>query len=1739
MTTKYNIDNSKILEIFNEAEKLDPVSMKNKSIIEKIPLDLTDNNGNNLIHKTILLNDFKKSDLQRLNFIKFLVNENVNPEEPNKNNQTPLHLACMKNYPYICEYLIKVGVNINFQDNMLNIPLDYAIHGKYVNYRDNPVYKIHNIADKTFIKSDKEKFLSRNNIIENRKLIWDTMNSECEEAQLYLTAIKNTIEQMIENDDEIKSDLNIFQTELLKYYTSGKTDEINLFIASQYDKIISKIKSKFFNNLSDIEEIKLHPKGEYSYPQDSEISIIDGCNVKHTLRKNIKENINNLKKKLTNTRLLTISTKTQLSITVQKYISLKDDEEKYKYDKNNCTDYKYIDKYFNKLKYIYALDLADDYILLKLNRQILAGGSRTVTINDSEYLRKTYEEDDIFKDDVKDTLLQILNQIIIADGDKINKDTEYIDIDDDNNVININAVFDIKMRQLLVLYIYYLILDDKKKFKIIENKLIDEINGLKGDDGKGTSHYFKLLRILELKQEKPSTMVNTIGLHIYMLIKIIYGINKTTENESDLIISIPIDLILLCTSLVNMTNQNISKIKDNLIHALYRHWIIFNIHKHTFSDPIAIILNLLVFLLGDIDTVKELKICSDDCNTNLIDRIIDDNLKNILKLCAYCMLNMSDDIDNIMTNIKEYLGSYKVDELQKAEAGNNTKREYVEYLCIAIMKYYNEMPGERPMLSTITDIIAALRIKTIFKDTDMIWQHQLNPYNEPHFDDKIDPLPSLYIYSLLEDEYKRPEKLIEARLFGFNYIGDLPNLDIDTKVGREKFNSIKAFGYYTYPDDGSIIQSDCVFFYKTYLARFSPPIYHLFITLLKIIFNRFIEKVNILKNDFKITLEELESGSTSKYISKIIELYPQIHKYNNYLSLIFYIYKITEDLLKTSNYKLLKDKDIKYYKPDFDNKKILNYIIIQKKINKINSDFFILYYIKTNGNTFQIPQLLHYNLGGVYPLFYYSNEGIVLNEELTPGGGVPPPRSTSTSREDFNIDNYELKKGKYLYTPYSYLKNNTFTELFNKNMFYIEPLKLNNNVMFKEGQLPPSLYDNIYIFYKYNMIELIKCVVNKIDTDNIFKDSNLDNITKKYYIAKEIEKITKHYIENSLYIYAKKNISNDKESQNIKLELIFDKLVFDIEKIDISNIENLSKLDEYQDSLSIYHSFTQPRKYKDIFISYNDDKSNLTLLKSKYGYNINLQLIKMLIENGSDLYNKNISHENSLMNVIKTLNHNAFKDIIFTSIDINTFYTKINPFQYVIEEYNNHQTNSIDESIYTLYSDITSRIGANPDFNNNIMANLKNSFIMCYFIINHKLEDMYKDAYYFSTNYTNTDKLELDEIIEKIHDNIKTKLNDKLKNGNNLYFINEIFREFKLCDNDKYIIIYNQYNQLEEIREDKYNKYISDFSNIIRYEIDATDEMKERHVERVNEYDEYRETRDYFQNEIVNKFNCNKRLYKPGKLKNHNIVKFYNNISSNKYVYLDAWDRYIRLLITDEHFELEDNHKEKEEKKKYFDIQFDKDSDKVIDYQRELLPVLLLKYGKDNDFYTVMRYYSHIAKHCETYFKDQYYLDENHFLKITYDIILHLIKTVLCSNIQTLIHKVMYYYFNGKYKNNTNNYIKFVFTAKVKEYLYKTLPGELIKNNLKIFKNSIEEDSHINKSITELFEDLFTMLKRESKLIIIDENIIQLLNNNVVDYYDTIIPSLLNNWQVLIENQFKFYINHSRIMETLYILNNS
>jgi ankyrin repeat protein len=114
--------------------------------------------GDNLMHKVITLNNGLKKEFHRLNMIKFLYQNGVNPDKPNRENQTPLHLACKEQYFTIVEFLVSIGVDLNFKDNIGFTPFHYALMGKIELYNEAeinlnnldymfiPKYKFHSLG---------------------------------------------------------------------------------------------------------------------------------------------------------------------------------------------------------------------------------------------------------------------------------------------------------------------------------------------------------------------------------------------------------------------------------------------------------------------------------------------------------------------------------------------------------------------------------------------------------------------------------------------------------------------------------------------------------------------------------------------------------------------------------------------------------------------------------------------------------------------------------------------------------------------------------------------------------------------------------------------------------------------------------------------------------------------------------------------------------------------------------------------------------------------------------------------------------------------------------------------------------------------------------------------------------------------------------------------------------------------------------------------------------------------------------------------------------------------------------------------------------------------------------------------------------------------------------------------------------------------------------------------------------
>ena len=124
------IPKEKIESLFSLMNQMDTQQIKQFSMVNNVPLNVNDINGENLIHKAITNENILKKEFHRLNIIKFLIQNDVNPDKPNKENQTPLHLACKMQYSDIVKYLIKTGVNINYQDNYGATPFHYALQGQ-------------------------------------------------------------------------------------------------------------------------------------------------------------------------------------------------------------------------------------------------------------------------------------------------------------------------------------------------------------------------------------------------------------------------------------------------------------------------------------------------------------------------------------------------------------------------------------------------------------------------------------------------------------------------------------------------------------------------------------------------------------------------------------------------------------------------------------------------------------------------------------------------------------------------------------------------------------------------------------------------------------------------------------------------------------------------------------------------------------------------------------------------------------------------------------------------------------------------------------------------------------------------------------------------------------------------------------------------------------------------------------------------------------------------------------------------------------------------------------------------------------------------------------------------------------------------------------------------------------------------------------------------------------------------
>ena len=284
------IDSNKVANLFSIASNMDTFEIKNISLKDKIPLSIQDNNGNNLIHLTILDNN-NNCELIRLEFIKFLYSENVNPDAPNRDNITPLLYACERQYTTIVKYLIEIGVDINYADNFNNNAYHYLFGSMIKNYRP--------IIQKSLFPRYKEIDTKKINFIKGiKKEIFEKILNPGNVITPELTSIIQTIENSVGTSVDAKNIVIEFQNEYNKLINSTSTQQTftkNELFSTMLNKFIRLIQRKW-NQFPKSGNIELHTSTQNSYPlgNESGLSIIKNSDYKEYIKNECDRIISNL-----------------------------------------------------------------------------------------------------------------------------------------------------------------------------------------------------------------------------------------------------------------------------------------------------------------------------------------------------------------------------------------------------------------------------------------------------------------------------------------------------------------------------------------------------------------------------------------------------------------------------------------------------------------------------------------------------------------------------------------------------------------------------------------------------------------------------------------------------------------------------------------------------------------------------------------------------------------------------------------------------------------------------------------------------------------------------------------------------------------------------------------------------------------------------------------------------------------------------------------------------------------------------------------------------------------------------------------------------------------------------------------------------------------------------------------------------------------------------------------------------
>ena len=1409
------IDSKKVGELFSIIDNMNTDEILQFNLKYNVPLSVTDNNGNNLIHRVLLDSNSFNNEIKRLNMIRFLVENRVNPDLPNKDNMTPLHLACVEQFEEVILFLIKLGVNINYQDNSGNSALHYLLSGKikeYVNTEKKPLIK----KPKKNVEKKQKLFLQL------KKEIWEKIRNND-----FIESLTKTLENSIKEDESTKQ-FTLEYGQKLNEFKTGKFNpkDDDLYVQEIQKTYIAKFKDQVEGlwqkvNFDD-DDIKTHLRETNSWPKLNEIIQFDGDNYVINNDQGVIKNANyvNILKEDTNEYILNLIN----ILPKNKNINVSDQNTELfnilsiaEGIGNNAIggtnpindgilNYQIglingatgpapgIDKakYNNYLSKSNKVPLNENAIdaqsnIINWEKYYFIGGSRQLSIENELVIAPAVAEDNLSllcsnpppNSDLYNKIFSILDYRNIP----INYNTNYKNI---NYIVNHTLAGPGNLNECLLQYltslIVYLINNDQlDTFNNDEKNFLSDFNNYVEAPPLpiNPDKYYNLKKIIEGRKSFEKK-------YICSFIYTVYSEYFCCQDNTHLICDINQRVLYLISALNNYNQDgdnfelSLSQASRlNLITKIINRPNLFGVNR---QDDVMKIWIYLLFTKKN-NNIDELFVGND---------LDDDKLFNI---------NRETKLNNLCNMVKDYLND---DNKNLDLGGNDNYRDLLpdnvftnikkysscEIVVSAIKKYYNEMT-QKPLLQHVVDTISILRyyfidtngdinnqknrlinkLKTLYLEPIQFIGANLNidniddfnndmlgvlgrsniqfsylfdynvganpPNNFENTFNALFPADSENIAKQLEHltEFQIPSKVnfylerddtyfvntldnnyyylkqVEANHLGLSFLGNLSKINLDLNLRGDEYhlnhyvvnNGLGLAGHihrcYNVSGNDYLYRPAYEYNYQIFINQFMNKIINMENFVLKFIKDYF--------QKFK------EEGTVNEYGKVIVNYLPILSAIDNHKKFFF-------EFLDRNDQRTHNNLNEDY----INNLKTI--------INRINSNIYLYYYLKNDvGLNLKIPTFLYHQLSNKnINTIYVNNENIYI-----PPSGIIRNFTTNQFENNDPSNLGELKTNN----PASSYENVL------KNSFFVKRIIQESYRQEKKSRVPPSLITSLDRFFEYNIKLMLtrsyKIILKVIDDNDEYENlyiksgvDQIDNINKLELGLFTASKIIKNYFDNKVYEIAVSILNSTALTRNLEYyeledtQRLMDDADFEVDMEnntpdDFKDYLTKNKIDRQKDrNLMDYIEFSFSKKLENEFILYSNNYNRLDPVRSMMKIDIKENLLKQILDHTSiDIRLKNSNNQIAFTNLFKTFNYKILKNIINSD---NKIYFKSKYEKYLNDRLEEQKKLYLGEKMgvkqlefftSTQYKEIEKIL--QKTFENNILNNLKESFMACVYFI--------------------------------------------------------------------------------------------------------------------------------------------------------------------------------------------------------------------------------------------------------------------------------------------------------------------------------------------------------------------------------------------------------------------------------------